>query len=257
MGDLALVQGHTEEAAAHYEASVHLAREQGDRSSLAQGLLRLAAICSVQGNHAQAEAIYGESLTLAQHLGDRQFSAALLNNMGEEARHSKDFERAGAYYRDSQALFQELGAVDGVNLVRCNLGYLAHLQGDDARAAELLHKSLALRQTDFCPSPEVVNSFCFTGLAEVAVARCQFERAAVLFGAAYKLFEVSGDLFDQLPIPDRAESDRAIAAARTQLGDEAFAAAWRAGQAMTLDQAVAYTLADDIARPGERALAVT
>jgi hypothetical protein len=42
--------------------------------------------------------------------------------------------------------------------------------------------------------------------------------------------------------PDRPLVDRAVAAARRSLGEEAVAAAWAEGRAMTLEQAVAYAL---------------
>jgi hypothetical protein len=77
------------------------------------------------------------------------------------------------------------------------------------------------------------------GLAAVAVAQAQPERAARLFGAAEGLREAMGA---PLPPSDRAEYDRDVAAARTALGEEAFAAAWQAGRAMSLDDAVAFAL---------------
>jgi hypothetical protein len=42
--------------------------------------------------------------------------------------------------------------------------------------------------------------------------------------------------------PDRPLVDRAVAAARRSLGEGAFSMAWAEGQAMTLEQAVAYAL---------------
>jgi hypothetical protein len=43
----------------------------------------------------------------------------------------------------------------------------------------------------------------------------------------------------------RAEREAAIAVARFALGDQAFAAVWAEGQAMTLEQAVAYAVGQD------------
>ncbi len=43
---------------------------------------------------------------------------------------------------------------------------------------------------------------------------------------------------------DQAEYDRYVAAARAQLDDHAWAAAWAEGQAMTLERAIAYALED-------------
>jgi hypothetical protein len=42
--------------------------------------------------------------------------------------------------------------------------------------------------------------------------------------------------------PDGIVHQRTIAMLRTQLGEAAFATAWAAGHAMTLEQAIAYAL---------------
>jgi hypothetical protein len=44
------------------------------------------------------------------------------------------------------------------------------------------------------------------------------------------------------PKAERAVHDRSVAAVRTALGEEVFAAAWAEGQAMPLEQACAYAL---------------
>lgn len=43
----------------------------------------------------------------------------------------------------------------------------------------------------------------------------------------------------------RREYDRTVASLRDQLGEAAFAAAWREGQALTVEQAVALAMSDD------------
>jgi hypothetical protein len=64
-------------------------------------------------------------------------------------------------------------------------------------------------------------------------------RAARLFGAAETLH--AGIRFE-LSAAERAEHDQAIAAARAALVEEAFAAAWAEGQAMTIEQAIQLAL---------------
>jgi len=44
---------------------------------------------------------------------------------------------------------------------------------------------------------------------------------------------------------DQAQLDHSLKMARQMLGEEEAAAAWTSGQAMTLEQSVAYALADD------------
>jgi hypothetical protein len=40
-----------------------------------------------------------------------------------------------------------------------------------------------------------------------------------------------------LPLRERSENEEALASARAALGEEDFAAAWKEGQALTLEQA--------------------
>lgn len=76
---------------------------------------------------------------------------------------------------------------------------------------------------------------CLVGLAGLAAVAGQPERAARLFAAAEALLDAIGA---PLSPADRAESQRDLAAARAQLDSAAFAAAWDAGQVMSLEWAV-------------------
>src|SRR5437879_6924151 len=75
------------------------------------------------------------------------------------------------------------------------------------------------------------------GLAGIAAD--QAERAARLFGAAEAL---RAAIDTPLAPGERADYDRYVAATHAALGQEAFAAAWEAGRAMTLDDAMAFAL---------------
>ena len=66
------------------------------------------------------------------------------------------------------------------------------------------------------------------------------ERAARLWGTVEVLRETTRK---RTAPGSRATYERALAAARAQLGEEAFAAAWAAGRALTLEQAIAEALA--------------
>ncbi len=62
-------------------------------------------------------------------------------------------------------------------------------------------------------------------------------RAAKLFGAAEALRAAINSVFAPA---DRAEYERNLAYSRTQLGEEAWQAAWEEGWIMTMEQAVAH-----------------
>jgi hypothetical protein len=74
------------------------------------------------------------------------------------------------------------------------------------------------------------------GVAGVAGAQGQPARAARLFGATDALRAALG-----LPVrpADRRHYDRDVSAVRAALGAETFAAAWAAGRALSLEQAIA------------------
>ena len=76
-------------------------------------------------------------------------------------------------------------------------------------------------------------------LAKVAVGTDAPARAARLWGAAERVREEIGQPMLQ---NHRPSYNRAVAAARTALGDDAFTLAWLEGRAMTIEGAVKYAL---------------
>jgi hypothetical protein len=77
------------------------------------------------------------------------------------------------------------------------------------------------------------------GLARVAGAHREAQRAAQLYAAAAALREALG-----APVApaDRADHERRVAAVRACLGEEGFAASWAEGRAMGLEEAIASAL---------------
>jgi hypothetical protein len=57
-----------------------------------------------------------------------------------------------------------------------------------------------------------------------------------------------------LNLADRADHESSVAAAHSALGEEAFAAAWAEGRAMSLEAAVAYALAGGASRSSTNAI---
>jgi hypothetical protein len=78
---------------------------------------------------------------------------------------------------------------------------------------------------------------CLEALATIAGAQGQPQRAACVYGVAEALRDAIGA---PLEPSERARYDQSVAAVRAALGGDAFAAAWAAGRAMPLEQALAY-----------------
>jgi hypothetical protein len=146
-------------------------------------------------------------------------------------------------HAESLALRRELGDQQGIAVSLNNLGLVAEKQGEYARAVALLRESLQL-SSDIGARDMAAEGL--EGLAWSVVAQGQPDRAARLGGAAEALREVLG-----VPLsPDsRLGHDQALQAMDATLGERACAAAWAAGRAMPLDQAITLALSDTSATP--------
>jgi tetratricopeptide (TPR) repeat protein len=176
---------------------------------------------------------FQEGVGVFRSEGERITSTWALLALGRIAAQQGEFARAQAIYKEVLAHFQALEFRSGSSQVLLDMGQAALAQGDLAQAAEFLVESLVL-------SREVGNlrdcAYCLEGLSMVAGVQERPERAARLFGAAEILRESLG-----IPLPpvNRPRYERDVAAVCAQIDEVTFAAAWAAGRAMTLEQAIA------------------
>ena len=82
---------------------------------------------------------------------------------------------------------------------------------------------------------KVLIAVCLEGLAGVVAAQGESAWATRIWGAVEALRDAMG-----VPLPpvERAGYERSVAAARAQLGETAFTAAWAQGRTMTPEQAL-------------------
>lgn len=109
--------------------------------------------------------------------------------------------------------------------------------GDDLAAASHLLESLHLHHEVRFSWSTVFSLICCTALL---TAQGRIVPALHLVGAAVAARQASGAVV--LPF-EQTVIDEARAVAQQQLGEEATQAAWRQGEAMTLEEAVALALA--------------
>jgi hypothetical protein len=178
----------------------------------------------------------GTSVALCRQAGDKVGEGYALRILGLAAWLQQDVPRATALLTDSLALFREQGALPAVAQVLGHMGRLARDQGHVEQARTAFRESLALGRTAG-PIPTVADDL--EGLAGLAGVQQQAEWAARLFGAAHALREAQR--LRRLPA-HQALRERDVAATRAALGEDAFAAAWAAGAALSLEQAIAYAL---------------
>jgi DNA-binding CsgD family transcriptional regulator len=148
-----------------------------------------------------------------------------------------DFARASTCLAEALTRQQAAGNTLEASPSLFGLGYLASVQGDIAGATAYFQQSLDHARTH---GDRWMIARGIEGMAGIALACGQPAYAARLLGALAALDEVIGGPI--LPF-DRENREESRAAARAALGGPAFAAAWAAGRALSLERVVAEMLA--------------
>ena len=139
------------------------------------------------------------------------------------------------------ALLRETRDVHGMMACLINL---AALRDDYEEVSALLLENLRMaRESGY----KLAIQYSLVGLGFVAASRGRPVRAARLWGAAEAVKEAFG--IKATPLARSVTDYEArMSAARSRLGEEAFAAAWEEGREMPLERAVEYALGADDAR---------
>jgi predicted ATPase/DNA-binding XRE family transcriptional regulator len=236
LANVASVEGDHVAAASLFNESLEMLRELGDKRGIAMSLASLGNEGEALGDHDAAWSYYQEGLQIFRELGDRWSIANSLVNLGNVACNRGDYPAARALLEESLGLFRELGAKRGIAYALAGLGNAARSEGDYRQAASLLKESLAIRM-DLGNKQGIAE--CLEGLARVAGAQEQYEPAATLLGAAQTQ---RAAIHIPLPPAEAVDHDAILAQARERLGAKACDGALAAGQAMSLEQAIAYAM---------------
>jgi tetratricopeptide (TPR) repeat protein len=248
LGDALLFLGELGRAQPALEESLALWRDLDDAWGMARSLHVSAVLAEAQGDLGRAAALREEGLALRERerdpLRDPWLIAYLLTNLGDViARARRDPQRAEALCEEALGLRRAVGDTRGVAGCLFMLGWQAQERGDYMRAVAMYAESIPLFQSVGVAWPV---AYMLDGLARIACACGQGERAVRLYAAAAALHGAGGGA----PMPDRlAARDRDIGVLRDALGEEAFAAAWAAGQALPPGQAIAEALQTEDASP--------
>jgi predicted ATPase/DNA-binding XRE family transcriptional regulator/predicted negative regulator of RcsB-dependent stress response len=228
-----------------------------------------------QGDHEMVERYSAETLKLSQQAGNTLCAAYARFMLAVSATHRGDFEDTVPSFQEALTLFRQSGEEGMVPIARIWPGTILLLQGDHDQAVPVLEEALAmarqrgnmqatsvalynlaqvaLLQKDYGRAIRVLEegvtlseqmrdranlSYFLEGLAVLAGAQGQGERSTRLFGAAEGLMEAVGAPVYNYVKVDPSLYQRTKASALSQLGEEAFEAAWAEGQAMTFEQAV-------------------
>jgi DNA-binding winged helix-turn-helix (wHTH) protein/tetratricopeptide (TPR) repeat protein len=223
-------------ATALIDAAVHLVREIGDRCGMAELLKLKGGALTRQEDYCGALPLLEESLSAYQELGDTWHVAATLNDLCLVAIQSGDYRKSIAFCERSLTLFEELKDKRCIAMAANNMALLLIRMGRFEEARAYLERSLLLEQ-DLGHVPFIATSF--DNFAALACGRRQFHHATLVLSLADAWRAETNSPRNQLDLPDY---ESAMAAARSALTPDDFRAAWEKGQAMTVEEGVAYVL---------------
>ena len=238
LGNLAMNHHDYQIAQTHYERGLALQRTVGDQTWIMHVLVGLTALAFEVGEYQRAVVYSEELLALAKELGNSESMVVALTALGRNALHQGDYARATGYLTQGFALAQELDYPPLMARVLTQQGDVAFAQTDLLRASRYHRQSLQIAH-QLMDNEAIASGL--ERLAGVASAQADAESAIRLLGAAEC---VRARMVVPVSASEQSRNHQIMAAARAQLGDDAFAAAWAAGQALTLEQAVAFALAE-------------
>lgn len=243
LSETIMAQGRLGEIEPLLQESLTLSRSMGDDWLVARSLATLAILALEQGDTRRSIELANESMSIFRRLREMGAVGQLLNILGQIALGEEDPERATGFFQEVLALDRQAYRPnrDGQAWTLRNLGQAAQMQGRYAQAVQYFQQSMVLRQQLGQP---VGVAWSIEGLAEVAAETDQWQRAARLWGYAAHTRSTTGSHISTF---DRARFEQLRDRVRAQLGDEAFQAAWTAGERMPPDQAAAYALLDESA----------
>jgi DNA-binding CsgD family transcriptional regulator/tetratricopeptide (TPR) repeat protein len=234
LSELDALTGDYDAAHARLSAFLQRAAATGGEAAVPFALLTLATLAVGRGHPAEAGAILEPLLPQDRSLGISPVIARGLAVLGSALFAEGQDQAADAALEEAKEFAKGIDNPWLIAVADHRLGRLARRRGQVGTAEDLHHEGLAL----LVPRglrPDIVQSL--EALAALAADHESFSEATRLFAAAAALRGAIG--LARWPA-DQAEYDGELARARLALGDSVFETAWAEGEALTVEDAVAY-----------------
>lgn len=276
-GMLASIQGDHAAARMLHEEGLDLRRRLGDPVGIYNALEGLGMITGAQGDIAAARGILEDALSIARTLDEPQYTAAALHNLGTVMHTQGDCITARAILEDCVALRRTLSDPECLAAALLSLAGVTHDLADDTLARQLTQESVALYRT---ASNRRKEALALANLGDIALSQGDWQAArdalceslsmqreiGDLAGIAFvlerfvglasaqaasvqavRLAAAAAALRESIGIPLSPEArislDDMLQVARQALGASATDAAWQSGSALSLDAAIAQSIA--------------
>jgi predicted ATPase/DNA-binding SARP family transcriptional activator len=233
------------QAMAYLKESELLFREIGHVAGIAAVLLLSAEIAIWQGKYALARPKLNECMLLHAQLGQNASPDSLLW-LGRLHYWLGEYAQAQTHLENSYELSQRVGQSARLPWALTFLGFVYLRRHEWSRSLDYFRESLyAFRETGINAGAGII--YTLEGLASLAASQGNPERAARLFAWA----DAERRAWHNVrPANEQEEVERDMVAIRKTVDERGFAAAAAEGQAMTVEEALAYALESDTLRLG-------
>jgi predicted ATPase/class 3 adenylate cyclase len=250
LGVLLEAGGDYERAKFHHEEALALYRDIGDEPGIADALENLGIVAANQGDLTRSAALREEVLALRRATGDKRGIAVALINLANVAYLRGSFDQAIELYEEARTLSLEtsdqwiltiaLGNIGGALIRRTRGEANASVEvkaaaETEAQATALIRQALSISRS-LGDRERILDGLLM--LAEAA-ALDEPKHAALLLGAVDALAAESG--FQVSPADPRYHT-HIVESVRATLGDPGFAAVWREGARLSLEDTIAVAL---------------
>ena len=236
LGGVTYEQGDYAAAQRVYEEALEMWRKLGNKRNIAYGLTDVGLALYNCGDWLTSRRLVEESIPLHREMGDQYGISYALNLLGNILFLQGDHAAAQIAYEEGLALRRELGNKRSIAATLDDLGNLRTSLGDYDVGQALYKESMSLFR-------EIGNNRglagALSGFARIATHTGQLKPAAKLFGAVDTLLTQINAILDE---PSHSANERVVAILRARLDQISFNNARKEGQAMTIEQAVAYAL---------------
>jgi predicted ATPase/DNA-binding winged helix-turn-helix (wHTH) protein len=225
-------------AQSNFERSLACWRMLPDRLAIARCLHNLANVVKVRGDYPRARWALGEAADIFEELGDRAGRAWSINQQGDIARAQGDMAAARELYQRALSAFREAGDPWGSARSLTDLAYIDCAQGNYLAAHAACREALEIfaglgHRRGIARALE--------GSAYVALAQGNAARALKLAAAAAHLRQ---SISAHLHQAEQFKLDQTLLPAWKSLTEAEGRSAWAEGSAMSLENAIQYSLAE-------------
>jgi tetratricopeptide (TPR) repeat protein len=223
-------------AFAYWEEAIVLYRQIGGWRYLAHVLSMLGRFLVMDGNSEAAQIHLDEADQLYQKMNMKAGKNDFLMASGEIALLRGDYDQARAFFQEDARIRNELGNLVDSLWSRARLAHMELRAGNITEARQIFAE---VAHAFHKGGSKMGIVYTLEGMSSLYVAVGEHEFAAHLIGWTNAMRTEIGNT---RPYLEQVDIDRNIAAVVVKTGKDAFDAAYHKGQAMPLDEAVAYAL---------------